>query len=269
MGRVVAVCNQKGGVAKTTSAFHLGVAWAALGRRVLWVDMDPQAALTDWAGHRPAGPGDPTVYHGLMGRVPASQLIRPSLHGPDLLPSGIELSMAEMELVAQMGPERRLARLLVPLRDGYDYVVVDCQPSLGLLTQNALVVADEVLVPVACEYLALRVLDLVLQALRRIRVQSNSVLGVLGILPTLYDGRTLHARRVVESLRAAYGQRYWVVQWPVVKSVRFAEAAERRVPIWEVSPEHPGAQAYRLLAQAVDGGREAVSVRELEHWEGA
>ena len=271
LGRVIAICNPKGGVAKTTSAFHLGAAWAAMGRRVLWVDLDPQAALTVWglgtdpaegAGPNPSGPGGlegrrlpPTIYQGLLGKVGAEQLLRPTRHGPDLMPAGIELSVAEVELVGQMAPERRLLRLLAPVRDRYDYVLVDCQPSLGLLVQNALAAADEVLVPVACEFLAVRVLALLLRALVRVRVQSNSRLSVLAILPTLYDRRTLHARQALDQIRAAFGQRHWVAQWPVVKSVRFAEAAERGVAVWALSPLHPGGEAYRALAAAVEGAR--------------
>ena len=271
LSRVIAICNPKGGVAKTTSAFHLGAAWAAIGRRVLWVDLDPQAALTVWGlgvdpaqgpGTPPAAPGapgprrpPPTIYQGLLGKVGAEQLLRPTRHGPDLIPAGIELSVAEVELVGQMAPERRLLRLLAPVRDRYDYVLVDCQPSLGLLVQNALAAADEVIVPVACEFLAVRVLALLLRALVRVRLQSNSRLSVLAILPTLYDRRTLHARQALEQIRAAFGRRHWVAEWPVVKSVRFAEAAERGVAVWALSPLHPGGEAYRALAAAVEGER--------------
>lgn len=271
LSRVIAICNPKGGVAKTTSAFHLGAAWAAIGRRVLWVDLDPQAALTVWglgvdpaqgSGAPPAGPGapgpwrpPPTIYQGLLGKAGVEQLLRPTRHGPDLIPSGIELSVAEVELVGHMAPERRLLRLLAPVRDRYDYVLVDCQPSLGLLVQNALTAADEVIVPVACEFLAVRVLALLLRALVRVRLQSNSRLSVLAILPTLYDRRTLHARQALEQIRAAFGRRHWVADWPVVKSVRFAEAAERGVAVWALSPLHPGGEAYRALAAAVEGER--------------
>lgn len=252
MSRLIAVVNQKGGVAKTTSVYHLGVRLAALGRRVLWVDLDPQAALSAWCGvdtaARPAG-----VYHGLLNRAPAGSLTVADRHGPHLIPSGIELSLAELELVGQMAPERRLARLLAPVRDQYDYILVDTQPSLGILTQNALVACDEVLIPVACEYLAVRVVSVVLQALQRVRLQANSQLKVAGILPTLYDGRTRHAREALQQIREAFGRRHVVFPWPVVRSVRFAEAAARRAAVEELAPDHPGARAYEAVALALDG----------------
>ncbi|HEY8497662.1 MAG TPA: ParA family protein, partial [Limnochordales bacterium] len=160
---------------------------------------------------------------------------------------------AELELVGQMAPERRLARLLTPVRDAYDYILVDTQPSLGLLTQNALVAADEVLIPVACEYLAVRVLTVVMRALARVRVQANSQLTVAGILPTLYDGRTRHAREALEQVRRRFGSRFEVYPWPVVRSVRFAEAAARGVSIWELAPDHPGGRAYEAVALALEG----------------
>ncbi|HEY8486370.1 MAG TPA: ParA family protein [Limnochordales bacterium] len=279
---MVAVCNPKGGVAKTTSAFHLGCAWAAMGRRVLWVDLDPQAALTAWAlgpqaGQRDArdagGPGGAhppgrageagraTVAAGLMGRAEAGKLVLATPHGPDLLPSGLELAVAEMELVAHPAPERRLLRLLAPLRDRYDYVLVDCQPSLGLLVQNALAAADGVVVPVACEYLAVRALGLLMRALRRVRLEVNSQLAVLAVVPTLYDRRTLHARQALEEVRRSFGERTWVADWPVVKSVRFAEAARQGVPVWTLSPLHPGGEAYRAVAAGLEGRRVQPPIR--------
>ena len=280
MGRIIAICNPKGGVAKTTSTFHLGAALAAIGRRVLWVDLDPQAALTVWGlgpaawdqrgevGPTSAGPEGwrlpPSIYHALLGRVEPDRLLRPTRHGPDLLPASIELSVAEVELVGQMAPERRLVRLLAPVRDSYDYVLIDCQPSLGLLVQNALVVADEVLVPVACEFLAVRVVGLLLKAMARVRVQSNSRLGVLALLPTLYDGRTLHGRQALEQLKAAFEPRHPLAPQPVPRSVRFAEAAQRGVAIWSLAPGHPGGEAYRALAAAVERQRDRAEGRPGE-----
>lgn len=252
MGRIIAVVNQKGGVAKTTSVYHLGVQLAALGRRVLWVDLDPQAALSAWSGLAPEAQSR-TVYHGLLTREPVRNLIVPDRHGPHLVPSGLELTLAELELVGQMAPERRLSRLLGPVRDEYDYILIDTQPSLGILTQNALVAADEAVVPVACEYLAVRVLSLVVRALARIRVQANSQLKVAAILPTLYDGRTRHAREALDQIRQAFAGRYRIFEWPVVRSIRFAEAAARGAAIWEIAPGHPGGRVYQAVAAALDG----------------
>ncbi|WP_324715715.1 ParA family protein [Carboxydochorda subterranea] len=250
-GHVIVVVNQKGGVAKTTSVFHLGAALAELGMRVLWVDLDPQAALSAWCGVAPDR--SPNVYHGLLSRTPAGPILVEGCQGADLLPAGIELSLAELELVNQMAPERRLLRLLAELRDRYDYVLVDTQPSLGILTQNALVAADEVLIPVACEYLAVRVLSLVLRALGRVRVQANTRLTVAGILPTMYDGRTRHAREALEAVRSAFGARYRIFEWPVKKSIRFAEAAAQHRAVWEIAPDHPGGAAYRSVASVLAG----------------
>lgn len=265
VGRLIAVVNQKGGVAKTTSIYHLGVGLARLGRRVLWVDLDPQAALSAWCGVSTGDDGQPGTYHGLLSRMPIERLLVEDRHGPHLVPAGLELSLAELELVGQIAPERRLARLLSPVRDRYDYILVDTQPSLGLLTQNALVAADEVLIPVACEYLAVRVLSVVMRALARVRVQANSQLRVAGILPTLYDGRTRHAREALEQIRDRFGQRLTVFEWPVVRSVRFAEAAARGLSIWEIAPDHPGGRAYEAVAMALDG--QQVGAVDIPSWE--
>lgn len=259
MSRLIAVVNQKGGVAKTTSVYHLGVRLASMGRRVLWVDLDPQAALSAWCGVT-LDRSRKSVYHGLLNRAPVESLLVVDRHGPHLLPASIELSLAELELVGQMAPERRLARLLAPVRDAYEYILIDTQPSLGILTQNALVAADEVLIPVACEYLAVRVLSVVLQALARVRLQANSQLKVAGILPTLYDGRTRHAREALQQILQAFSGRFPVFRWPVVRSVRFAEAAARGASIWELAPEHPGGRVYEAVALALDGGQQVADL---------
>lgn len=268
-GRVIAVVNQKGGVAKTTSVLHLGAWLAHLGKRVLWVDLDPQAALSAWCGLTPEKPGE-NVYHGLMSRCAVLRILASTPHGPDIVPAGIELSLAELELVNQMAPERRLLRLIAPIRDAYDIVMIDTQPSLGLLTQNALVAADEVVIPVACEYLAVRVLDLVLRALGKVRVQANSRLRVQGILPTLYDVRTRHAREALEDMRRGFGARYRVFDWPVRKSIRFAEASALRKTVWAVAPGHPGGVAYQSVASVLAGLQpEAEAAAALEEDEPA
>ena len=252
MSRLIAVVNQKGGVAKTTSVYHLGVRLASMGRRVLWIDLDPQAALSAWCGVSPDASRQ-SVYHGLLSRAPVERLLIADRHGPHLVPASLELSLAELELVGQIAPERRLARLIAPVRDAYDYILIDTQPSLGILTQNALVAADEVLIPVACEYLAVRVLSVVLQALARVRLQANSQLKVAGILPTLYDGRTRHAREALQQILQAFSTRVPVFRWPVVRSVRFAEAAARGMSIWELVPDHPGGRVYEAVALTLEG----------------
>ena len=182
VSRVIAVANQKGGVAKTTTVANLGAALHDAGCRVLLVDMDPQASLTVWSGRNPDDL-DKTTYDCLIKDVDSREILLPTPMGPDLLPANIDLSLAEMELIHTVNRERRLAGMLAPLRDDYDFVLMDCQPSLGLLTVNAFAAADEVLVPLVCEFLSTRAVDVLLRVLRKVQVQVNSKLKVAGILP--------------------------------------------------------------------------------------
>lgn len=245
---MIAVANQKGGVGKTTTVLHLGVALHGFGYRSLLVDLDPQACLTFCCGLDPENLG-PSVYEALVDGMPAGEVLCPTRLGPDLLPATVDLSLAEVELVNQVARERRLGGVLAGLRDTYDFVFVDCQPSLGLLTVNALAAADELIIPVSCEYLAIRGIRALLKLVGRVRLQLNSRLAIDGILPTLYDTRTRHARDVLQELAHTFEPR--VPLFPVVvdRSVRFAEAARARETVFSYARHVPGAEGYREAAR--------------------
>ncbi len=251
MARVIAVANQKGGVGKTTTTVNLGSALAELGQRVLLVDLDPQAALTDSFEKPNPLPG--SIYDLLVDptRDPRRVIynVRPGL---DVLPSHGDLAAADVELASVPGREYLLKEVLVPLRRGYDFIMLDCGPNLGLITVNALVASDEVLIPLLPEYLPLRGMGLLLETLRKIRGKLNPNLHILGILGTMYDGRTIHSREVLAEVRSLFGERVFDVV--VKKSIRFAEAPVAKQPILEYAPRHPGAQAYRELAEVIIHG---------------
>lgn len=252
MARVIAVTNQKGGVAKTTSTLHVGVALSELGFRVLLVDLDPQGSLTLSCGFEPDALPK-SVYNALIKGVAANEVVLPTASGPKLIPANIDLSMAEMQLVNMVARERRLSSIITPIRDEYDFVLIDCQPSLGLLTVNALAIADEVLVPVACEYLALRGVKVLMRMVGRIRVQVNSKLAITGIIPTMFDGRTSHSKEVLEEIRTFFAGKERVFSAVVNRSVRFAEAASAGQPVFSFAKDVPGAAAYREIAKEIAG----------------
>ncbi|HLT57652.1 MAG: ParA family protein [Limnochordales bacterium] len=257
MGRVIAVANQKGGVAKTTTVANLAAALSEAGARVLMLDMDPQGSLTLWSGHNPDAL-DKSLYDSLIKGLDSREILLSTPLGADLLPASIDLSLAEMELVGMVARERRLGGVLAPLRDRYDYVLVDCQPSLGLLTVNAFAAADAVLVPVACEFLSTRAIQVLLRMVRKVQLRLNSQLVVAGILPTLFDRRTRHAQQELEALVQQFGHETPVlVDCAVPRSIRFAEAAAAGKSILAFAPLHPGAEAYRRLARAIAPGLEA------------
>ncbi len=249
MARIIAVVNQKGGVAKTTTVANLGAALAEKGFRILLVDLDPQGSLTSAFG-RELDPNAESVYHVLMdpARDPASVRlsVRPHI---DLLPANLHLAAAELELARQPRREFALKRVLDRIADAYDFVLIDCGPNLGLLTINALVAADEVLIPLQTEFLALRGIGALFETIARVRRRWNPRLRVLGILPVMHDARPTHARRILEETRALFGD--YVFPFAVRRSIRFAEAAVAGMPITEYAPHHPGAQVYRKLAEAI------------------
>ncbi len=258
MSRVIAVANQKGGVAKTTTVANLGAALHDAGCRVLLVDMDPQASLTVWSGRNPDDL-DKTTYDCLIKDVDSREILLPTPMGPDLLPANIDLSLAEMELIHTVNRERRLAGMLAPLRDDYDFVLMDCQPSLGLLTVNAFAAADEVLVPLVCEFLSTRAVDVLMRVLRKVQVQVNSKLKVAGILPTMFDPRLRHVRAELERLEERFeGKAPVLSDCAVPRSVRFAEAAALGQSILSYMPTHAGSEAYRRLARHVLGDADAL-----------
>src|SRR6266702_958838 len=205
---VIAMANQKGGVGKTTSTINLGAAIAELGRRVLLVDFDPQGALSVGLGVNPHEL-DRTVYNLLMERdVTADDvLLKTNVPGLDLLPSNIDLSAAEVQLVGEVAREQTLGRVLGPVLPDYDYVIIDCQPSLGLLTVNALTAADGVLIPLECEFFALRGMALLMDTISKIADRLNPNLKIVGVLATMYDARTVHGREVLGRVEEAFGDR--------------------------------------------------------------
>jgi chromosome partitioning protein len=248
--RVAAVCNQKGGVGKTTTTINLGAALAEQGRRVLLVDFDPQGALSVGLGIQPHEL-DATIYNLLMERsLSASDVvIKTSVDGLDLLPSNIDLSGAEVQLVHEVGREFVLGRVLQPLIPDYDVVLIDCQPSLGLLTVNALACADGVLVPLECEYFALRGVALLMETIEKVASRLSPKLAIDGVLATMYDSRTLHTREVLANVVHGFGDA--VFHTVISRTVRFPDSTVAGEPITQFDPSSNGASAYRELAKEV------------------
>ncbi|RMI04665.1 ParA family protein [Cellulomonas triticagri] len=246
--RVIAMCNQKGGVGKTTTTINLAAALAEYGRRVLIVDFDPQGAASVGLGANPHEL-ERTVYDLLVDKNTAvSDVIRPTeIPGLDLLPANIDLSAAEVQLVNEVARESILARVLRPVVDDYDVVLIDCQPSLGLLTVNALTAAHGVLIPLECEFFALRGVALLVETVDKVRDRLNPRLEVDGILATMYDPRTLHAREVVARVYEAFGDT--LLHTVIGRTVKFPDASIAAEPITTYAPTHAGAHAYRQLAR--------------------
>jgi len=247
---VLALCNQKGGVGKTTSTINLGAALTEYGRRVLLVDFDPQGALSVGLGI-PAHQLDQTIYNVLIERSIGIQdvVIPTGVENMDLLPSNIDLSAAEVQLVAEVGREHTLVRTLRPVLAEYDYILIDCQPSLGLLTVNALTAAHEVIVPLECEFFSLRGVALLIDTIDKVRERLNPRLKLAGILATMYDGRTLHGREVFARVVEAFGDD--VFDTVISRTVRFPETTVAGEPITTWAPTSAGAKAYRNLAREV------------------
>ncbi len=246
MARILAIANQKGGVAKTTTVASLGVALSELGRRVLVVDLDPQACLTFSLGHDPDSL-EFSVHDVLLGRVCASMAVLATVEGPDLLPATIDLAGCEAALLRRTGREYVLKTALDALAASYDDILLDCAPSLGVLTINALTAADEVLVPLQCETLSHRGVGQLLDTVAEVRRLTNRRLRVLGVLPTLYEARSRHARSVLADISARYGVA--VLDPPIVRSVRFAEAPACGRSVLATARRSRGANAYRRHAR--------------------
>jgi len=247
--RTIAFANQKGGVAKTTTTLSIGSALAARGRSVLVVDLDPQAALTYSLGVDPDAVAE-TINDVLVRRLPVEKVIIE--REVDLVPSNIDLAGAEAVLLAKTGREFALERSLRELSGRYEYILVDCPPSLGILTINGLTVAGEVVVPLQAEALSHRGVGQLLETVADIRRFTNPNLEVAGLIPVMFDGRTRHARAVLADVGNRYGVP--VLEPAVKKSIRFAEAAQAGRSIISYAPGHPGAVAYRALADAIDEG---------------
>ncbi|ASW90741.1 MULTISPECIES: ParA family protein [Mycobacterium avium complex (MAC)] len=246
--KVVAMCNQKGGVGKTTSTINLGAALAEYGRRVLLVDMDPQGALSAGLGV-PHYELEKTIHNVLVEpRVSVDDvLLQTRVKHMDLVPSNIDLSAAEIQLVNEVGREQTLGRALHPVLDRYDYVLIDCQPSLGLLTVNGLACADGVVIPTECEYFSLRGLALLTDTVDKVRDRLNPKLEISGILLTRYDPRTVNSREVMARVVERFGD--LVFDTVITRTVRFPETSVAGEPITTWAPRSTGAIAYRALAR--------------------
>jgi chromosome partitioning protein len=249
--RVVSVCNQKGGVGKTTTTINLGAALAELGRRVLLLDFDPQGALSVGLGKGDPRQLDLTIYNLLIERGVDTEevILKTNVDGMDLLPSNIDLSGAEVQLVHEVGREYILGQLIEPAVPYYDYVLIDCQPSLGLLTVNALTASHGVLVPLECEYFAMRGVALLMETIEKVRNRLNRGLEIDGFLATMYDSRTLHTKEVLARIVEAFGDE--VFQTVINRTVRFPDATVVGEPITRFDPSSMGANAYRDLAKEV------------------
>ena len=248
--RIAAVCNQKGGVGKTTTTINLGAALAERGRRVLLVDFDPQGALSVGLGVQPHEL-DATVYNLLMqrGMTAHDVITRTRVDGMDLMPSNIDLSGAEVQLVHEVGREFVLGRVLQPVIADYDVILIDCQPSLGLLTVNALACADGVIIPLECEYFALRGVALLMETIDKVSSRLSPKLAIDGLLATMYDSRTLHTREVLAGVVEGFGDR--VFHTVISRTVRFPDATVAGEPITRFDPACNGASSYRELAKEV------------------
>lgn len=245
--RIVAVANQKGGVAKTTTVASTGAALAEAGRKVLLIDLDPQACLTFAVGIE-ADQVQFSVHDVLLGRLGPRMAILATPEGPDLLPASIELSGAEMQLANRTGREYVLREALDEVAGDYDIVLIDCSPSLGVLTINALTAAQEVLIPMQAETLSHRGVAQLLETVEDVRRYTNRDLKVLGVLPTMFDARTRLSREVIADIEEQYGL---PVLAPVARSVRFAEAPGTGRSILSTARRSQGAQAYRDLAKTI------------------
>lgn len=247
---IIAMCNQKGGVGKTTTTINLGAALAETGRKVLLVDFDPQGSLSVGLGVSPHTL-ELSIYNLLLSRGTSVDdvLIHTVVDGLDLLPSNIDLSAAEVQLVSEVAREQTLARVLAKVRDRYDLILIDCAPSLGLLTVNALTCADKVLMPLELEFFALRGIALLTDTIEKVQERLNPHLIRLGILGTMYDARTLHSREVLERVVEAFGEE--VFHTVIRRTIKFPETTVAGEPITTYAPASPGADAYRMLAREV------------------
>ncbi|MDX1522922.1 MAG: ParA family protein [Anaerolineae bacterium] len=251
MTKTIAVANQKGGVGKTTTVINLGVAFAQMNKKTLLVDLDPQGALSAGLGVD-ANNFTETVYTTLIDPdTPVNRVIHPVMAYLDVLPANRDLAAAEIELIPELRRELILRRVLAPLEGWYDYILIDCPPSLSLLTINAFSASQGVLIPLQCEFFAMRVIKLLLDSIGRTKARLNPDLELTGILATMYSTGTVHAREVLEELRSAFGDKVFDVV--IYKSIRFAEASVANKAIVEYAAKHKGAQAYLKLAdQLVD-----------------
>lgn len=247
--KVMAIINQKGGVGKSTTAINLSTALGELGKQVLLVDLDPQGNSSSGLGIEKSQVHN-CVYDVLLNDVAIEDVIIPDVgEGLDLVPATINLAGAEVELVSEMARENRLKDAVGSLRGKYDYVFIDCPPSLGLLTVNALVAADKLLIPIQCEFYALEGVTKLLDSMKRVKTRLNPTLDIFGVLLTMYDGRTTLSRQVVEEVRSYFGKTVFTTLIP--RTVKLSEAPSFGQPITQYDPSGKGAQSYVNLAKEV------------------
>jgi chromosome partitioning protein len=251
MSKTIAIANQKGGSGKTTTTRSLAAALGEQGRRVLMIDLDPQASLSEGSGLELHKLGQ-TTYHVLIGSAKLAEIVVKVDKNVDIAPANIHLSAAELQLVNMNRREDKLRNALKPLKDEYDYVLIDCPPSFGLLTVNALSAADSVLIPMTCDYYTMLGVRLLLETVREIQAEVNPNLKIEGLLPTRYDARTLHAREILDQTRGALGEEIRVFDTVVRESVRFKEAPITGSSILAYAGASEGARSYRSLAQEIE-----------------
>lgn len=246
--KVIAVCNQKGGVGKTTTTVSVAGSLAEYGRKVLAIDLDPQGSMSIALGVPPTAQSA-TVYDAMMGNIsnPRSAVMTTSVDGFHIIPANIDLAAAEMQLVNEVGRESALSRVIDELAGEYDDIIIDCQPSLGLLTVNALTAADNVLVPLECEYLSLRGVALLIDTVDKVKMRLNKSLNLAAILPTMYDPRTLHTQEVLDRVRKSFKD--VVTETTIRKTVKFPDSSVAGLPITAFEPTHKAAENYRQLVR--------------------
>ena len=247
--KIIAIINQKGGVGKSTTAINLSAALGELGKQVLLVDLDPQGNTTSGLGVE-KGCIEKCIYNVILEDTPLEEVIIPDVcEGLDLVPATINLAGAEVELVSEMARENRLKDAVGAMRGKYDYIFIDCPPSLGLLTVNSLVAADKLIIPIQCEFYALEGVTKLLDSMKRVKTRLNPTLDIYGILLTMYDGRTTLAKQVAAEVRNYFGKA--VFEQMIPRTVKLSEAPSYGIPITQYDPNGKGAAAYRALAKEV------------------
>ena len=247
MGKIIAIANQKGGVGKTTTAFNLGSCLALDGKKVLLVDADPQANATSGMGLDPQG-FDASIYECLVDSYPSTEAVAPTqIKGLDIIPSRIDLVGAEVELMPRPDRDRTLSKVLAPLKDSYDYILIDCSPSLGVITVNALTAADSVIIPVQAEYFALEGISQFLKTIRIIKSRLKPQLEIEGFLLTMYDARLRLANQIFEELKGHFGDMVFTTVIP--RNIKLSESPSHGMPVILYDPDSRGAIAYSQLSK--------------------